>query len=126
MVTSKRPTDDMFTGNKALPNWVRTTYPEALEKVVDREMVGDEWRVEGSIESTEQGSWLTSLIGMALRCTRYSPAERPTMREVEGVLERIVNGAAYGNLEGYPSVQSLLISGYGFSHLNSGTSSSSS
>ncbi|GLJ08098.1 hypothetical protein SUGI_0081280 [Cryptomeria japonica] len=90
MVTRKRPTDEMFTGNKTLPSWVRTAFPGALEKVVDRDMLSDELHVEGSMESTEQGKWLVSLIGMALQCTRNSPGERPTMREVEGIMERIV------------------------------------
>ncbi|GLJ08091.1 hypothetical protein SUGI_0081190 [Cryptomeria japonica] len=113
MVTRKKPTDDMFTGNKTLPSWVKTALPEALDMVVDREMVGDELRVEGSMESAEQGSWVTSLIGLGLQCTRYSPGERPTMREVEGIVERIAYGPAYGNLEGRPSVQSLLTPGEG-------------
>ncbi|XP_059067232.1 putative leucine-rich repeat receptor-like serine/threonine-protein kinase At2g24130 [Cryptomeria japonica] len=125
MVTRKKPTDKMFIGNKTLPSWVRTAYPEALENVVDREMVGDELHVEGFMESTEQGRWLVSLIGLALQCTRYSPGERPTMREVEGILERIVYGTAYGNLEEHPSVQSLLTPVRGLGHPNSGTSSSS-
>ncbi|GLJ08076.1 hypothetical protein SUGI_0080960 [Cryptomeria japonica] len=126
MVTRKRPTDDMFTRNKTLSSWVRAAFPEALEKVVDREMVGDELCVEGSIESTEQGRWLVSFIGMALQCTNYSPGERPTMREVEGILERILYGTEYGDLEGHPSVQSLLTLGNGLGHPNSSTSSSSS
>ncbi|GLJ08082.1 hypothetical protein SUGI_0081060 [Cryptomeria japonica] len=31
MVTRKRPTDDMFTGNNTLSSWVRAAFPEALE-----------------------------------------------------------------------------------------------
>ncbi|GLJ08096.1 hypothetical protein SUGI_0081260 [Cryptomeria japonica] len=116
MVTRRRPTDDMFTGNRTLPSWVRAAFPKALDKVLDREVQG---------ESKEQDSWLTSLIGLGLQCTRYSPGERPTMREVEGILERIVYGASYGNLEGHPSVQSLLTSDKEFDHRNSDTSFSS-
>ncbi|GLJ08084.1 hypothetical protein SUGI_0081090 [Cryptomeria japonica] len=126
MVMRKRPTDDMFTGNNTLSSWVRAAFPEALEKVVDREMIGDELHVEGSIASMEQWrTWLNSLIGMGLQCPRYSLGERPTMRDVEGMLQRIVYGTTYGNLEEHPSVHSLSKTSNELGHLNSGTSFSS-
>ncbi|KAH9310077.1 hypothetical protein KI387_037988, partial [Taxus chinensis] len=112
MVTRKRPTDDMFTGRNTLPSWVRRAFPEAVKEVVDRELLVEEIgaaesRTAGEFDSTEHGTLIT-LIGVGLQCTRQNPGERPTMREVEGMLEKTMHGTAYGNLEEHASLPSLV------------------
>ncbi|XP_059073187.1 probable LRR receptor-like serine/threonine-protein kinase At3g47570 [Cryptomeria japonica] len=130
MVTKKRPIDDMFSGDNTLPRWVRRAFPEAVEGVVDRELLVDQRCVGESsssatpettgeeLESSEHGSCLLSFIGLGLQCTEENPAHRPTMREVEGMLESMVYGKVYGNLKEHSSVQNLLSAGNGVGHPN--------
>ncbi|XP_059074118.1 LRR receptor-like serine/threonine-protein kinase EFR [Cryptomeria japonica] len=137
MVTRKRPTDDMFSGDHTLPRWVRSAFPEALEEVVDRELLVDRQTVGESssatpkttgeeLESSQHGSCLVSLIGLGLQCTRENPADRPTMREVEVMLENMVYGRTYGNLKEHSSIQNLLSVGYRAGHPNGSTDESDS
>ncbi|GLJ14141.1 hypothetical protein SUGI_0226970 [Cryptomeria japonica] len=138
MVTKKRPTDGMFSGDVTLPRWVRRAFPEAVEGVVDRELLVDQ-QTEGEssssatpgttgeeLESFEHGRCLVSLIGLGLQCTSENPGDRPTMREVEGMLDKMVYGRAYGNLEEHSSVQNLLSAGNRVHHGNSSTDESES
>ncbi|GLJ14211.1 hypothetical protein SUGI_0228090 [Cryptomeria japonica] len=135
MVTKKRPTDDMFSGDVTLPRWVRRAFSDAVEGVVDRELLADQLDVGGSSNATaettgeellssEHGSGLLSFIGLGLQCTRQYPGDRPTMREVERMLEKIVYGRAYGNLEDHTPVQDLLIADNREGHPNSNSTSS--
>ncbi|GLJ14213.1 hypothetical protein SUGI_0228110 [Cryptomeria japonica] len=142
MVTKRRPTDDIFSGDNTLPRWVRRAFPDAVEGVVDRELLADQLDVGGSsnltagssnvtaettgeeLVSSEHGSCLHSFIGLGLQCTRQYPGDRPTMREVEGMLEKNVYGRAYGNLEDHTPVQDLLTADNREGHPNSNSSSS--
>lgn len=69
------------------------------------EIIGEE------LEYCENGSCLLSLIGLGVQCARENPAERPTMREVESMLEKMVYGRAYGNIREHSSVQNMLTAG---------------
>ncbi|XP_059073234.1 putative leucine-rich repeat receptor-like serine/threonine-protein kinase At2g24130 [Cryptomeria japonica] len=126
MVTRKRPTDDMFSGDVTLPRRVRRAFPDAVEGVVDRELLVDELALSSSAElvSSEHGSCLRSLIGLGLQCTREYPGDRPTIREVEGMLEKIVYGRAYGNLKEHTPVQDLLSAVNAVGHQNDSSSTS--
>ncbi|GLJ13955.1 hypothetical protein SUGI_0223200 [Cryptomeria japonica] len=115
MVTKKRPTDAMFGGDVTLPKWVRRAFPEAVEVVVERELLADQQTVGKSsiaiveeLESPECESCLVDFIGLGIQSASESPVDRPTMREVEGMLEKIVYGRAYGNLKEQSSIQNLL------------------
>ncbi|KAH9312660.1 hypothetical protein KI387_027695, partial [Taxus chinensis] len=54
MMTRKRPTDDIFTGDNTLPKWVRRAFPEAVKEVVDRELLVEEMGVAGSSSTTHE------------------------------------------------------------------------
>ncbi|KAH9312663.1 hypothetical protein KI387_027698, partial [Taxus chinensis] len=77
---------------------VRKAFPEAVKEVVDRELLVEEMGVAGSsstthetrsgeFESSEHDSCLIGLIKVGLQCTRHNPGDRPTMREVEAMIE---------------------------------------
>ncbi|GLJ13985.1 hypothetical protein SUGI_0223590 [Cryptomeria japonica] len=116
MVTKRRPTDGMFTGDVALSRWERRAFPEVVEGVVDRDLLVNQGTVGESsssvapetigeeLESSEHGSCLLSFIGLGLQCTRENPVDKPTMREVESMLEKMVYGRAYGSLKEHSSV----------------------
>ncbi|GLJ43641.1 hypothetical protein SUGI_0908510 [Cryptomeria japonica] len=134
MVTRKRPIDDFFSGDNTLPKWVRRAFPEAVERVVDRELLVDQLAVRQSssatpetsaeeLDSSEYGNCLLTFTGLGLQCTSQNPGDRPTMREVEGMLEKLVYGRAYGNLEERASVQNLLSAGNRENHPNSSSTS---
>ncbi|GLJ13973.1 hypothetical protein SUGI_0223460 [Cryptomeria japonica] len=120
MVTRKRPIDGMFSRDNTLPRWVRSAFPEALEGVVDRELLVDQRTVGESsssatpeitgeeLESSDHGSCLLSFVGLGLQCVSENTGDRPTMREVESMLEKMVYGRAYGDLREHSSVQNLL------------------
>ncbi|XP_059077159.1 putative leucine-rich repeat receptor-like serine/threonine-protein kinase At2g24130 [Cryptomeria japonica] len=83
MVTRKRPSDDIFVGDMNLPKWVSLAFPDRLADVVDSEVLKD------VNENMEDNRCLVSFIHVGLLCTAESPRERPSMRDVSNVLERL-------------------------------------
>ncbi|GLJ14145.1 hypothetical protein SUGI_0227010 [Cryptomeria japonica] len=137
MVTKKRPIDGLFFEDNTLPRWVRRAFPEAVKGVMDKELLVDQKFVGGSggesatigtsgeeLESSENGSCLLNFIGLGVQCTRDNPRDRPTMREV--ILEKMVYGRAYGNIQEQPSLQNLLSANSRVDHPNNSTNESES
>eukprot|EP00253_Pinus_taeda_P028950 PITA_28950 len=87
MLTRKRPTSDIFDGNLNLHNWVKSTFQNRLKEVIDSvlfsELNGDEF------EENNAYKCLISLLQVGLHCSKCSPEERPTMRDVVRMLESI-------------------------------------
>eukprot|EP00253_Pinus_taeda_P012773 PITA_12773 len=89
MLTRKRPTNDMFSGDLNLHKWVNLAFPSSVKEVIDnnllREVEGDEF------EESNVFNCISSLIQVGLVCSKDSPNERPTMRDVVMVLENLRN-----------------------------------
>eukprot|EP00253_Pinus_taeda_P029017 PITA_29017 len=89
MLTRKRPTNDMFSGALNLHKWVNLAFPSKVKEVIDhnllREVDGDEF------EENNVFNCIFSLTRVVLLCSKDSPNERPTMRDVVLVLERLRN-----------------------------------
>ncbi|PIA37063.1 hypothetical protein AQUCO_03100075v1 [Aquilegia coerulea] len=75
--TRKRPTDDMFTEDWSLRQWLNTSNSDQLMEVIDTKLLNneDKW-------TTEKQHGLLSIIGLAFECTRDLPGERINMNEV--------------------------------------------
>ncbi|KAH9328902.1 hypothetical protein KI387_001010, partial [Taxus chinensis] len=87
MLTRKSPTNDMFVGNLNLHKWVNFAFPDRVADVIDSTLL----REVGNNEMEENGVFknLISFLNIGLVCSRDSPDERPTMREVANMLGNI-------------------------------------
>ena len=87
MLTRKQPTSDMFVGDLNLHTWVNLSFPNSVKDVIDNglfsEVDGDEF------EENNVYKCILSLLRVGLICSKYSPNERPTMRDVVMVLENL-------------------------------------
>ncbi|GLJ53074.1 hypothetical protein SUGI_1130820 [Cryptomeria japonica] len=82
MATGKSPTNHMFVGEMNLHKWVSMHFDNKLEEIIDMRMMED----TGEYEINQ---CLISFFLTALECSKQPPNERPTAREVAGVLESI-------------------------------------
>eukprot|EP01018_Ginkgo_biloba_P028056 Gb_27308 [translate_table: standard] len=92
MFTRKRPINEMFVGELNLHKWVRSAFPNRVVEVVDsclfpNTFVGSEERGENELHSNH--SLVNSVLHLGLLCTNESPRDRPTMRDVVGMLDRL-------------------------------------
>eukprot|EP00253_Pinus_taeda_P005390 PITA_05390 len=89
ILTRKQPTNDMFFGDLNLHKWVNLAFPSRVKEVIDnnllREVEGDEF------EENNVFNCISPLIQVGLVCSKDSPNERPTMRDVVMVLENLRN-----------------------------------
>jgi hypothetical protein len=80
MHTRKQPTSDMFGGDLTLHKWVNLLFPNRVNEVIDNniftEMDGDEF------EKYIVYKCLLSLLNVGFLCSKDSPEERPTMKDV--------------------------------------------
>eukprot|EP00253_Pinus_taeda_P006152 PITA_06152 len=89
MLTRERPTNDMFFGALNLHKWVNLAFPSKVKEVIDHNLLRD---VDGDqFEENNVFNCIFSLTQVALLCSKDSPNERPTMRDVVLVLERLRN-----------------------------------
>ena len=87
MFTGKRPTSDIFVGNLNLHKWVNMAFPNKVNEVIDNNLSSELHRDE--CENYNVQECLLSLLRVGLICSKDSPNERPTMREVVMVLENL-------------------------------------
>jgi hypothetical protein len=83
---------------------VRDAFPDRLLEVIDRDLMEEvekveEHQVEGERESHDVSETRNAIMGYGLAvwlanigvmCTKEAPQERPTLREVEALLEQLV------------------------------------
>eukprot|EP01018_Ginkgo_biloba_P016974 Gb_10274 [translate_table: standard] len=84
LLTRKRPSDDMFVGGLNLPKWVCIDFGDRITQVVDSSLLS-----VGTESDDRILNCITALIRLGLVCTKESAAERPSMREIVAILERM-------------------------------------
>jgi serine/threonine protein kinase len=87
MLTLKGPTSDMFVGDLNLHKWVNFAFPEKIKEVVDNTLFNE--MEKDAFEENDVYKCLLSLLHVGLLCSKDSPEERPTMRDVVVRLETI-------------------------------------
>ncbi|XP_059070435.1 LRR receptor-like serine/threonine-protein kinase EFR [Cryptomeria japonica] len=82
MVTGKSPTNHMFVEGLNLHKWVSLHFDDKLGEIINMRMMkdGGEFKIN---------QWLIPFLRTALECSKESPNERPTAREVARILESI-------------------------------------
>nr|XP_027061974.1 receptor kinase-like protein Xa21 [Coffea arabica] len=78
--TRKSPSDEMFGENLSLKSWVSDSMPDGLVHVVDANLLRS---------NHEKLDCISSIMKLALNCTRESPRERSNMHDVLADLKKI-------------------------------------
>ena len=82
--TRTKPSDEKFTGDLTLKNWVNDSLPNAIIQVIDANLIRED---DGHL--TVKVECVLSIMELALKCSTESPAERISMREVVAALQKI-------------------------------------
>ncbi|KAH9771558.1 putative LRR receptor-like serine/threonine-protein kinase [Citrus sinensis] len=110
MFTGKRPTNEMFTGNLTLHNFVKEALPERLAEIVDPVLLVGREEGETS-EANAHKQWtrsfsvkecLVSVLGIGAICSSESPRERMSMEKVAAQLLSFRNKLVK-NVRGQPA-----------------------
>ncbi|KAI8551311.1 hypothetical protein RHMOL_Rhmol06G0176200 [Rhododendron molle] len=101
MVTGKRPTDTMFTGNLTLHNFVEMAMAEQVANIVDptlfQQVVMGEASSSNSFQNQSPASFhevqecLTSILKVGIACSNELPRDRPDIKETVTQLHAIKN-----------------------------------
>ncbi|KAH6763740.1 hypothetical protein C2S51_014989 [Perilla frutescens var. frutescens] len=85
MFTSKRPTDDMFTADMTIKEWVGKALQENMisEVVASGLLSGEDRHFSAELECVK------SIFDLAMKCLALSPGERITMIQVVAALQKI-------------------------------------
>lgn len=78
--TGRKPTDEMFSGGESLRQWVNGAFPASILQVMDAGLLENE-------DSMEE--CLCSVIELGLLCSKESPQERISMKDVTVKLKKI-------------------------------------
>ncbi|CAK9146333.1 unnamed protein product, partial [Ilex paraguariensis] len=82
--TRTKPSDEKFTGDLTLKNWVNDALPNAIIQVIDANLIrADDEHLTVKVEC------VLSIMELALKCSTESPVERISMREVVTALQKI-------------------------------------
>jgi len=87
MLTRKRPTNNMFIRDLNLHKWVSLAFPNKVKEVIDNNLFSAQDGV--GFEENNIHNCLLALLQVGLLCSKDSPDERPTMRDVVIVLENL-------------------------------------
>ncbi|KAJ8567789.1 hypothetical protein K7X08_019997 [Anisodus acutangulus] len=82
--TSRKPSDEMFTGDLSLKHWVNDSLPTEVTQIVDADLVRPK---EEPVNAKVQ--CLVSVMELALSCTSVSPDARINMKEALLALKNI-------------------------------------
>jgi serine/threonine protein kinase len=80
MLTRKQPISDMFVGDLTLHKWVNLAFPNKVKEVIDKSLLIE--MDEDEFEEDNIYKCILSLVNVGLLCSKDSPEERPTMRDV--------------------------------------------
>ncbi|XP_028094203.1 receptor kinase-like protein Xa21 [Camellia sinensis] len=83
--TRKKPTDEMFTEEMSLRQWVSTLLPDEVMEVVDSGLL----RTQNAGDMVATQSNLIAILELGLECCRELVAERIQIKEVLGKLNKI-------------------------------------
>lgn len=83
MLTRKKPTDEMFTGDLTLKQWVNKALPGSLNEVVDTNLIHD------NKDFFLQEQCMSSILHLAVECSNDSPEWRINMNQVLSRLQKI-------------------------------------
>lgn len=87
MLTKMAPTSDIFVGGLTLHTWVNSAFPSRLKDIIDNSLLTE---LDGdTFEEDEVYKCLSSLLSIGLCCSKDSPEERPTMRDVALMLKSL-------------------------------------
>ncbi|KAL2481577.1 putative LRR receptor-like serine/threonine-protein kinase [Abeliophyllum distichum] len=85
MVTGKRPTEEMFSGELNLQRWVRAALPHRVLDILDNELM------EACDSEGVSIDYFDSLFKIGLSCANEAPDGRPEMKDVNAMIKRIRN-----------------------------------
>ncbi|KAK9931832.1 hypothetical protein M0R45_019092 [Rubus argutus] len=85
VLTRKKPTDEMFSGELTLKQWINAWIPERMMEVVDSDLLS----IEAGRDVNFLGSIVLSIMQLGLECTLESPEERVDIKEVVNKLNKI-------------------------------------
>ncbi|XP_039061572.1 receptor kinase-like protein Xa21 [Hibiscus syriacus] len=84
MLTRKKPTDEMFTDELSLTDFVKESLFDSLTNVIDAAILQ-----EGEVHFTAKASCISSMLELALDCSAESPDRRRKMVDVVAELKKI-------------------------------------
>ena len=87
ILTRKRPTSDMFSGDLNLHKWVNLSFPNRVKEIIDHSLFSE--MDEDGVEENSVYKCLLSLLRVGLLCSKDSPNDRPTLRDVVIMLESL-------------------------------------
>eukprot|EP01018_Ginkgo_biloba_P019962 Gb_12166 [translate_table: standard] len=90
MFTRKWPINEMFEEDLNLHKWVRSAFPNGVVEVADSCLFTGAGREETEENEPNFKQCLNSLLHVGLLCTKESPQERSTMRDVGFLIARVV------------------------------------
>lgn len=82
--TRIKPNDEIFEGNWTLKALVSNSFPNSLAQIIDSNLL-----VKNEEYITEKLECITSIMEVALNCSRESPKERSTIKDVIVALKKI-------------------------------------
>ncbi|XP_066381524.1 receptor kinase-like protein Xa21 [Miscanthus floridulus] len=91
ILTSKRPTDPMFTDGLDIISFVENSFPDQIFQVIDANLVEECKKLtqEKKVPETEIYRCLVDLLQVALSCTRLLSSERSNMKQVASKMHSI-------------------------------------
>eukprot|EP01018_Ginkgo_biloba_P028020 Gb_24723 [translate_table: standard] len=124
MFTRKRPINEMFVGELNLHKWVRSAFPNRVLEVVDSCLFPNSSEEMEENELHNKHSLVDSVLHLGLLCTNESPRDRPTMRDVVGILDRL-RASFVGSADTSRLTPTILVRNTGaLSSVDAGTSDS--
>jgi serine/threonine protein kinase len=103
MLTGRRPTDEVFDDGQNLHNFVASSFPDNLMKILDPHLVSRD--VEVAIQDVNHVNLiptieecLVSLFRIGITCSLDSPKERMNIADVTGELSKIKKAFLNGEI----------------------------
>ncbi|XP_024045857.1 probable LRR receptor-like serine/threonine-protein kinase At3g47570 isoform X3 [Citrus clementina] len=86
--TRRKPTDEMFTGEMSLKQWVAESLPDAVTEVVDANLLSREDK-EDADDFAAKKTCISYIMGLALKCSAEIPEERINVKDALADLKKI-------------------------------------